>query len=132
MTKEISTDIGTFYQHSPEVAVIVTAHVAGRDNAMAVAWHMPVSKKPPLYAVAISPKRFTYQLILDSGEFGINFLPDEEAGLVAAVGGSKGNEIDKFEAVKLKTDKSIKVAGPILKFAYVPYECKSDEVQLSR
>ena len=124
MAKEISEQTGAFYQHYPEVAVIVTAHAAGRDNAMAVAWHMPVSKKPPLYAVSISPKRFTYQLIVDSGEFGINFLPDEEAELVAAVGGSKGKEIDKFEAFKIKTDKSLKVAVPILKSAYVAYECK--------
>jgi flavin reductase (DIM6/NTAB) family NADH-FMN oxidoreductase RutF len=124
MAKEISEQTGAFYQHYPGVAVIVTAHAVGRDNAMAVAWHMPVSKKPPLYAVSISPKRFTYQLIAGSGEFGVNFLPNEEAGLVAAVGGSKGKEIDKFEAFKIKTDKPLKTAVPILKSAYAAYECK--------
>ncbi len=124
MAKEISEQTGAFYQHYPEVAVIVTAHAVGRNNAMAVAWHMPVSKKPPLSAVSISPKRFTYELILESGEFGVNFLPNEEAGLVAAVGGSKGKEIDKFEAFKIKTDKPLKTAVPILKSAYAAYECK--------
>ena len=124
MTKEISTDIGAFYHYYPRLTVIVTAHAGERDNAMAVAWHMPVSKKPPLYAVAISPKRFTYELILESGEFAINFLPAHEAELVASTGGSKGKEIDKFRAFKILKDNPIKTAAPILKAAYAAYECK--------
>src|SRR3989304_1940509 len=98
MTKETSENIGAFYHYYPSLAVIVTAHAGERDNAMTAAWHTPVSKKPPLYAVAISPTRFTYELILESREFSINFLPASEAELVAAVGGSKGKEIDKFGA----------------------------------
>lgn len=124
MTKEISEETGAFYHHYPRLTVVVTAHAAGRDDAMAAAWHMPVSFDPPLYAVSISPKRFTYELILDSKEFAINFLPAHEAELVAAVGGSKGKEIDKFQAFKILKDNPIKIAAPILKAAYAAYECK--------
>lgn len=124
MTKEISADIGAFYHYYPRLTVIVTAHAGERDNAMAAAWHMPVSKKPPLYAVSISPKRFTYELILESGEFAINFLPAHETELVASTGGSKGKEIDKFQVFKILKDNPIKTAAPILKAAYVAYECK--------
>ncbi len=91
MDKVISEDTGAFYQHYPKVATIVTAQASGRDNAMAVAWHASISFKPPLYGVSIAPKRFTYQLIADSKEFGVNFLPFAEAELVAAVGGSGGS-----------------------------------------
>ncbi len=124
MTKEISADIGAFYHYYPRLTIIVTAHAGERDNAMAAAWHMPVSKKPPLYAVAISPKRFTYELILESREFAINFLPAHEAELVASTGGSKGKEIDKFQVFKILKDKPLKTAAPILKAAYAAYECK--------
>lgn len=124
MTKEISEDIGAFYHYYPALAVIVTAHAQGRDNAMAAAWHTPISKEPPLYGVAISPKRFTYQLIAQSQEFGINFLPAEEAELIASVGGSKGSEIDKFQAFKIKKEKPVKTGVPILKAAYAAYECR--------
>jgi flavin reductase (DIM6/NTAB) family NADH-FMN oxidoreductase RutF len=124
MTKETSEDIGAFYHYYPRLTVIVTAHAGERDNAMAAAWHMPVSKNPPLYAVSISPRRFTYELILESREFAINFLPAGEAELVAATGGSKGKEIDKFEVFKILKDKPIKTAAPILKSAYAAYECK--------
>lgn len=124
MTKETSEGIVAFYHYYPVLAVVVTAHAGGRDNAMAAAWHTPISFDPPLYGVAISPKRFTYQLISQSREFGVNFLPSEQAELVASVGGSKGGEIDKFKVFKIKKEKPLKTAVPILKDAYAAYECK--------
>jgi len=124
MAKVISQDVGAFYQHYPKVAIIVTAHAKGRDNAMAVAWHTSISSRPPLYGVAISPRRFTYQLIADSKEFGVNFLPFDAAELVASVGGSKGQEVDKFQRFNIARDKPLKTAVPILKTAYAAYECK--------
>lgn len=124
MDKVVSESTGGFYQHYPSVAAIVTAHAAGRDNAMAAAWHMPISFKPPIYSVVVSPKRFSYRLIADSGEFGINFMPASSAGLVASVGGSKGSEIDKFQVFGIARDKPLKTAVPILKDAYAAYECK--------
>jgi len=91
---------------------------------MAAAWHMPISFSPPLYGVSISPKRFTYQLIVDSKEFGVNFLPLEAAELIASVGGSQGQEIDKFQRFNITRDKSLRTAVPILKAAYAAYECR--------
>ncbi len=124
MDKVISESIGAFSQHYPRVAIIVTAHDGGRDNAMAAAWHMPISKTPPLYGIVVSPKRFTYELILASKEFGINFLPAEQAELVAATGGSKGSEIDKFKVFNIDKVSPVKTAAPILKAAYAAYECR--------
>ena len=124
MTKLASEDIGAFYQHYPRVPVVVTAQASGRANAMAAAWHTSISAEPPLYGVAISAKRFTYQLIADSKEFGINFLPFAKAELVASVGGSKGSEVDKFHRFNIAREKPVKTAVPILKAAYAAYECK--------
>ena len=124
MTKVISEGIGTFSQHYPRVATIVTAQAKGKANAMAVAWHLVISVNPPLYGVSIAPKRFTYELIAGSKEFGVNFLPFEMAELVASVGGSSGREIDKFQKFNIALDKPVKTAVPILKDAYAAYECK--------
>ena len=124
MDKIISEGVGAFAQHYPAVATIVTAQAKGKENAMAVAWHAPVSSNPPLYGVSISPKRFTYQLIADSKEFGINFLPFEAAELVASVGGSKGSEIDKFQRFNIAKNKPVRTAVPILEAAYAAYECR--------
>ncbi|MCK4723457.1 MAG: flavin reductase family protein, partial [Dehalococcoidia bacterium] len=110
-------------QHYPKVAAIVTASAGGKRNAMAVAWHSSVSFKPPLYGISIAPKRFTYQLILESREFGINFVPFEAAELVASVGGSGGGEIDKFQRFGMAEERPLKTNVPILKDAYAAYEC---------
>jgi flavin reductase (DIM6/NTAB) family NADH-FMN oxidoreductase RutF len=104
--------------------VVVTTSAEGKDNAMAAAWHMPVSFNPPLFAVSVSPKRFTYQQAIKSKEFAVNFMAASDEAIVAAVGGSKGSEIDKFEAFDIATEESIKTGAPVLKAAYAAYECK--------
>ena len=124
MAKVISEGVGEFYQHYPRVACVVTAHAKEKDNAMAAAWHSSISRSPPLYGVSISPNRFTYQLITESREFGVNFLPFEVAELVASVGGSDGQEIDKFQRFNIARDRSVKTAVPILTAAYIAYECR--------
>ena len=124
MAKVFSEGIGTFSRHYPRAAIIVTAQAKGKENAMACAWHAPIAFSPPLYGVSISSKRFTYQLIADSKEFGVNFLPFEAAELVASVGGSGGREIDKFRKFNIAKDRPAKTAVPILKDAYAAYECR--------
>ncbi len=124
MAKIVTESIGEFYQHYPKVAAIVTARAGEKINAMAAAWHSSISLKPPLYGVSISPKRFTYKLIVESQEFGVNFVPFEFAEVVAAVGGSKGEEVDKFKKFAIAQDKPIRIRVPILTAAYAAYECK--------
>ena len=124
MAKRHVEGAGNFYHHNPRVPAIVTAHAGGRDNAMTASWHGAISFKPPIIGVAISPKRFTYQLILEGKEFGLNFLPLEKVELIAALGGSKGSEIDKFQRFGIKKVKPLKTSVPILEDAYAAYECK--------
>ena len=124
MRRVVTESIGGFSQHYPRVAVIVTASAGGKDNAMTAAWHSSISVNPPLYGVSISPKRFTYQLIAESREFGINFIPFEKASLAAFVGGTLGQEMNKFERLNIKKEKPLKTEVPILKDAYAAYECK--------
>lgn len=115
---------GGFYHHYPRSAVIITCHALGKDNAMTVAWHSSVSKNPPLIGISISPKRFTYEQILEAWEFGINFLSLEKAEVIAALGGVSGRQTDKFQKFKLEMERPLKTTAPILKDAYAAYECK--------
>jgi len=123
MSRIVTEDVGKFGQHYPKVAVIVTASARGRDDAMTAAWHSSISFRPPIYGVAVTSKRFTYQLIAESREFGINFIPLEEASLAAAVGGTSGQQMDKFERFGIRKEKPLKTQAPILKDSYAAYEC---------
>ena len=124
MPKIVTEDIGKFSHHYPKMAVIITASAQGRDDAMTAAWHSSISLKPPLYGVAITSKRFTYQLITESHEFGINFISLEKASVAAAIGGTSGKKMDKFESFNIKKERPLKTTAPILKDAYAAYECK--------
>jgi flavin reductase (DIM6/NTAB) family NADH-FMN oxidoreductase RutF len=124
MSRIVTQDIGKFGQHYPKVAVIVTASARGRDDAMTAAWHSAISLKPPLYGVAVTSKRFTYQLMTKSREFGVNFIPLDKASLAAAIGGTSGKQMDKFERFKIEKEKPLKTTAPILKDAYAAYECR--------
>ena len=124
MSRIVTEDIGKFSQHYPKVAVIVTASARGRDDAMTAAWHSSISFRPPIYGVAVTSERFTYQLITESREFGINFIPSEKASLAAAVGGTSGQQMNKFERFNMRKEKPLKTTAPLLKDAYAAYECK--------
>ncbi|MFC1992432.1 flavin reductase family protein [Chloroflexota bacterium] len=124
MTKIASESTGKNYHHYPKIAAIITAQSEGKSNAMAAAWHTTLSFDPPLYGVSIASKRFTYHLIADSKEFGVNFLPFDAVEIIASVGGCSGQEIDKFQQFNIATDKSVKTNAPILQAAYAAYECK--------
>lgn len=124
MTKSIRDGAGKFSYHYPFHATIVTSHANGKDNAMAVAWHAPISMNPPLYGVSISPRRFTLEQILESKAFAVNFMPLRYAELVAETGGSKGSDVDKFTKFDIEKEASVKTNAPILKKAYAAYECE--------
>jgi flavin reductase (DIM6/NTAB) family NADH-FMN oxidoreductase RutF len=124
MPKIATEDIGKFNQHYPRAAVIVSASARGKDGAMTAAWHSAVSLKPPLYGVAIKSQRFTYQLVMESREFAINFIPLEKASLAAAIGSISGQQTDKFQKLNIQTERPLRTTAPILKDAYAAYECK--------
>jgi flavin reductase (DIM6/NTAB) family NADH-FMN oxidoreductase RutF len=124
MPKQSLDGAGRYSYHYPRLTVIVTSHSKGKDNAMTVAWHSPISLKPPLYGIAITSSRSTYELIMESKEFGINLLTFKDAELMASVGGSKGKDLDKFDKFHIAKDKALKTSVPVLKDAYLAYECK--------
>jgi len=130
MAKIILESIEEYYHFYPQIAAVVTAKAGDKENAMAAAWHSALSHKPPIYGVSISPKRYTCQLVLEGGEFAVNFLPFEAAELIASVGGSSGGEVDKFHRFNIEVEPPLKIRAPILKDAYVSYECRLIEHHL--
>jgi len=114
-------DKGGYY---PMLATIVTSKSKEKENAMAVAWHAIISTNPPAYGVSISPKRFTHKLIVDSGVFAVNFMPGEDAELIAAVGGCSGRDTDKFVTLGIEKERGLVLDVPVLKSAYFALECK--------
>jgi flavin reductase (DIM6/NTAB) family NADH-FMN oxidoreductase RutF len=124
MLDQHSRELEGLYEYCPAIAMIVTVCRGSEKNAMAAAWHSPISFDPPLYGVSISSKRHTHQMILDAKEFGVNFVPFDLARLVAQTGGCSGRDVDKFETFRIEKTDPLETTAPIIRDSYGAYECR--------
>ena len=114
-----------FYQYAfPMPTVLVTCiDKDNKPNAITIAWHTPLSKKPPLHAVSMAPQRHSYSLIQESKEFTINFLHYSQARDAHFCGTHSGRKIDKHTNTNLTYIPAKKIAAPLIKEAYAHLEC---------
>jgi len=104
----------------------LTGLLACGDNFMPLSWHMPVSKTPFRYAVAIRDENKTYDLVHTLGEFSINFLDFSQMQALEVSGSMHGGE--KFKATGLTPKKADHIKSTLIEEAYMIYECKILEV----
>lgn len=95
-----------------------------KDGIISVAWHMPVSKDPFLYAVAIGKTRFCHHLISQSEVFVVNFMSAEHKKAIVLCGTTSSKHIDKFKEAKLTKQESEKIDCPRVKESVGFLECR--------
>ena len=127
MAKIVRTEVDSFYFQYPAGATILTSRYGGRSNVMACAWHSTFSNNPRRYGVLVFPQNMSHDLMVKSGEFVVNFIPTENADLVAMVGGCSGRDVDKFKMFQIETIPGVAVDAPVLDIAYASYECRTFE-----
>ncbi|MEF8879531.1 MAG: flavin reductase family protein [Candidatus Thermoplasmatota archaeon] len=119
-------EIKKFYHYSfPMQAALVTCKKPNDGvNAITVAWHTPLSKKPPLYGVSIAPSRYSHGLIEKSREFVVNFVPFKLVDKLQFCGSRTGRKTDKIKETGLTLDESEYSDTAFIKEAYSHLECK--------
>lgn len=95
-----------------------------KDNIITIAWHMPTSFQPNLYAISVGKTRFSYKLINNSNVFVVNFIPYELKDAAIFCGTYSGAHIDKFEKTGLTKEEAIKIDCPRIKEAIGYLECE--------
>lgn len=104
--------------------VLIGTATEEKENFMPAAWASPLSFKPPLFGVAISPKRYTYDAILASEEFTVNYCTLEMADIVARTGEVSGKIVNKKKKFNIKTRRGEVVKAPVVEGCYAHLECK--------
>jgi flavin reductase (DIM6/NTAB) family NADH-FMN oxidoreductase RutF len=112
-----------YYLYPQAVAVIGVAR-----NLMPAAWHTPISSKPPLYGVLVSPKRFTFELLKKETGFTVNFLMHDQAQYIARLGSTSGRDIDKLSQFNITATRAPRVNGMIMQSSYAAYECEKSDM----
>jgi flavin reductase (DIM6/NTAB) family NADH-FMN oxidoreductase RutF len=114
-----------FDKFKPERCVfVISIDKKNKPNGMVAGWEMKCSKNPPLFAVSLSKKRNTHQLIEQSKEFVIAVPNKKLEKELLLFGFKSGKDIDKFEVSKIKIMKSKFIKSPLLKDATINLECK--------
>ncbi len=100
-----------------------------KDNIITIAWHMPVSFNPQLYAVSVGKTRFSADVIKKSKAFVINFVSEDMGDKALMVGTKSGMHMDKFSECGLTKEECSSIDCPRIKEAAGYMECEViDEV----
>jgi flavin reductase (DIM6/NTAB) family NADH-FMN oxidoreductase RutF len=111
----------------PCPVVLVTAAVEGKDSIVTLAWVGMLSSTPMSVGVGIRPSRFTYGLIVESGEFAVNVPGADLLAKVDACGTTSGRNVDKFVTQGLTRVKAQRISAPIIAECPVALECKLEQ-----
>lgn len=106
--------------------ILVSSKFADKKNIMTAAWCMPVSKKPPMLAVAIGPSRYSHDLIMQSKEFVVNIPGRDLLQNVWCCGNNSGRDTDKFSACGLSPTDGKHVQAPLVTECIGAIECRLD------
>lgn len=107
----------------PGPIALVTAKHKNKANVMVAAWVTNVSNDPPMVALAVYPARFTYDLILKSGQFALNIPPRPLLEKVKKIAETSGEDLDKFVANKLTLYEGKQVNAPLIAECVGHLEC---------
>ena len=108
----------------PRQVILVTCRHDGKDNIITIAWHMPTSFHPSLYAISVGTTRFSHDMIKDSGVFCVNFMPADQKMGMEACGSVSGRETDKFDVSGFEKEECEKIDCPRIKQSLGFLECE--------
>lgn len=91
---------------------------------MTASFLMPVSFEPKYLAFSISPKRYTFFLLKETGEFTFNICDETLFGAAKICGTTFEKGEDKFKLAKLTKEPSELVKPPTIKECPISFECK--------
>jgi flavin reductase (DIM6/NTAB) family NADH-FMN oxidoreductase RutF len=110
--------------NGPRQVVLVTCRNRGKDNIITLAWHMPTSFHPNLYAISVGKTRHSHDMIKNSGAFCVNFMSAEYKDAMELCGSVSGRNTDKFRKSGLIRESCEKIDCPRIKQALGFLECR--------
>ena len=109
---------------SPLPAVLVTSASGGAENVFTVAWTGIVCTRPPRLYISVRPERYSYGLIVESGEFCVNLVSAPLVRAADMCGVISGRDKDKFALCGLTKTDSKTVSCPTVAESPLALECR--------
>ncbi|MCC8109324.1 MAG: flavin reductase family protein [Planctomycetes bacterium] len=99
----------------------------GRPNLITIAWTGNINSDPAMASISVRPERYSHGLILESGEFVLNFMSLDFAKSTDYCGVVSGRDVDKWEATGLTPCPVDGVSCPGVKEAPINVACRLTE-----
>jgi len=113
---------------APLPPVMVSSGDMENSNIMTVAWTGIINTIPPKTYISVRPKRHSYNMIKESGEFVINLTPAKLVKEADYCGIYTGAKVDKFEKCKLTKEAATEVKCALIGESPLSLECKVTDV----
>ena len=113
---------------APLPPVMVTSGDMDISNIMTVGWTGITKTIPPKTYISVRPKRHSYNIIKERGEFVINLTP---ASLVKAAdycGIYTGAKVDKFAKCNITKEAATEVKAPLIAECPLALECRVTDI----
>jgi flavin reductase (DIM6/NTAB) family NADH-FMN oxidoreductase RutF len=109
----------------PKIPVLIaTVDREGKVNVAAFSWITTVSADPFIVTVSVAERRYTYNLLEQTGEFTVNIPTLNLLSKVWVCGSKSGRNEDKIKLTGFKLTPSHKIKAPIIDDCIANLECK--------
>jgi flavin reductase (DIM6/NTAB) family NADH-FMN oxidoreductase RutF len=107
------------FKHLSCGVYVIGVKAGERQNAFTAAWVMQVSFNPPLLAISINPRNYSFQLMQAGGVCSVNVLSREQADVAEHFG--KAGLADKMAGYRWQTAVT---GAPVLLDGLAYFDCK--------
>ncbi len=115
----------------PVPAVMVTCQrPSEKPNIITAAWTGTVCSDPAMVYISLQKKRYSYEIIRQTGEFVINLTTKSLAKAADYCGVRSGRDVDKFADTGLTPCSSKTVSCPGIEQSPVNIECRVTEIKI--
>ncbi|MBD3169999.1 MAG: flavin reductase family protein [candidate division Zixibacteria bacterium] len=81
----------------------------GRCSIITISWTGICNSNPPMLSIAVQKKRYSHDIILQSGKFGLNLPNSDQVSQMDFCGNNSGRDYDKYKTcgfTKVRGDKN--------------------------
>ena len=100
----------------------------GNANIITIAWTGIINTVPPKTYISVRPKRHSYGIIKNSGEFAINLTTASLVRSADYCGVYTGAKVDKFEKCSLHKEKASEISCPLIAESPLSLECRVTDI----
>ncbi len=120
----VSANLRDAFRAFTTTCALITTDGPGGPNVMAAEWTFNVSYRPFLILVAIDPANRTHDLILESQEFGVNLVSEEQVTAMGFAGHYSKADTDKLSSELFETYPARRIHAPMIRGSLLNAECR--------